>query len=134
MSSFTTYLEAAILNHVFRNVALTSPATIYLALFTSAPTDAGGGTEVSGSGYARQVIAFDAPAADPADATRQAVLNSAAIPFVTTHDPVVSVVAYGLFDAATLGNMLTWAPIPASDLGVNAEVRVDPSKIKQALS
>ena len=54
MSAATDFLEDKILNHVFRNVAYTAPATVYVGLFTTATTDAGGGTEVTGGGYARQ--------------------------------------------------------------------------------
>jgi len=42
--SFTDYLEDKILKHVFTNVAYTSPTTVYVGLFTVAPTDVGGGT------------------------------------------------------------------------------------------
>lgn len=118
MSTFSTYLEAAVLNHVFRNTPLPSPETVYLALFTAAPTDAGGGTEVTGGGYARAAVTFAAPDADPADGTRQAVLSSAAIEFGTTHDPVQSVVAVAYYDAATAGNLLTWKAVAAANLGV----------------
>ena len=44
MSSFSDYLESAVLNHVFRNTPLTSPASVQVALFTAAPSDTGGGT------------------------------------------------------------------------------------------
>ncbi|KJS43405.1 MAG: hypothetical protein VR71_10515 [Roseovarius sp. BRH_c41] len=134
MSTFSTYLEAAVLNHVFRNTAITSPASVHLALFTAAPTDAGGGTEVTGSGYARAAVTFGAPAADPADGTRQAVLNSAEIVFATTHDPVQSVVAVGYYDAATAGNLLTWSAITAADLGVGAEIKFPASSLNVFLS
>ena len=52
------YLENALLNHVFRGVAYTAPTAIYLALYTSDPTDANTGTEVSSGGYARQQVTF----------------------------------------------------------------------------
>lgn len=60
MSSFSDYLENKVLDHVYRNVAYTAPTGTYLALYTVAPTDAGGGTEVTGGGYARQAITFGA--------------------------------------------------------------------------
>ena len=58
------YLEDALINHVLRNIALTSPTTVYVALFTVDPTDAGTMTnEVTnvGSAYVRQSVAFGAP-------------------------------------------------------------------------
>lgn len=72
MSASSDYLEAAVLNHVLRNTALTSPTTVYVALFTS--DDSTGATgenleagtltnEVStvGTAYARQTATFAAP-------------------------------------------------------------------------
>ena len=56
--SFSDYLETKVLDHVFAGTAYTAPSTLYVALFTAAPSDSGGGTEVSGGGYARQTIAF----------------------------------------------------------------------------
>ena len=132
--SFSTYLESALLNHVFRNTPLTSPASIRIALFTAAPTDAGGGTEVSGSGYARQTVAFSAPIADPENAARRAVLNSGSIQFETTHTPILSIVAVGYFDALTAGNLIDWTPITAVDLGVGAAIRFPVNSLKVFLS
>ena len=50
--SFSDYLEAALLDEIVGKTAYTMP-TAYAALFTVAPSDAGGGTEVSGGSYAR---------------------------------------------------------------------------------
>jgi len=62
MGSKTNYLEDAMINAVLRNTSYTSPATVYLGLFTADPTDSGSQTnEVSGGAYARQSAAFDAP-------------------------------------------------------------------------
>lgn len=107
MSSFTDYLETAVLNHVFRNTAMTSPTTVYLALFTASPTDAGGGTEVTGGGYARQAITFGAPSGGQ-------VSNSAALNFTATGANFGTVLATAIFDAATAGNMLAWDGISSS--------------------
>lgn len=110
MSSFSDYLENAALNHVFRNVALTSPGTVYLALFTVAPNDAGGGTEVSGAGYARAAVTFGAPSGG-------AIANTAAVSFTASGGSYGTVVAVGYFDASTAGNMLAWAPITSAAIG-----------------
>ncbi|TCT21197.1 phage tail fiber protein [Thiobaca trueperi] len=49
-----SYFLADILTRYFRTAAITKPAGIYVALFTTLPTAAGtGGVEVSGGGYAR---------------------------------------------------------------------------------
>ena len=56
--SFSDYLEDKLLKHTFTNTAYTSPTALYVALFTAAPTDAGGGTEISGSAYVRTAVSF----------------------------------------------------------------------------
>ena len=53
MAAFSDYLENKVLGHVFGGTAYTAPSTLYVALYTVAPSDTGGGTEVSGGGYAR---------------------------------------------------------------------------------
>ena len=107
MSSFSDYLENAVLNHVFRNSALTSPTTTYLALYTAAPTDAGGGTQVTGAGYARQAITFGAPSSG-------AIANTSAVSFTATGGNYGNVVAVGIFDASTAGNLLAWDEITSA--------------------
>jgi len=109
MSEISDYLEDALLNHVLRNVALTSPTTVYLALFTSDPMDDGSGTEVSGSGYARQPIAFGAPSGG-------IVANTAAESFTASGGNFGTVSHAALFDAVTGGNLLFHTPLDASEV------------------
>lgn len=109
MSSFSDYLEDELLDHVFRNAAFTSPSAVYLALFTVAPTDAGGGTEVSGNGYARQAITFGASSGG-------AIANTAAVEFTASGGNFGDVVAVGVFDALTTGNMLAWDGITTATI------------------
>ena len=45
MAGFTDYLEDKVLEHVFGGNAFTAPSTLHVALYTSAPSDTGGGTE-----------------------------------------------------------------------------------------
>jgi hypothetical protein len=106
MSSFSDYLEDKILRHVFTNTAYTSPTTIFVALYTTAPTDAGGGTEVStaGTGYTRRTATFTVSGTNPTLAT-----NNAAIEFPTATANYGTVTAVGLFDASTAGNLLAYA-------------------------
>ena len=109
--AFSDYLEDKVLKHVFANTAYTSPTTLYVALFTVAPTDAGGGTEVttSGSAYARQVMAFNVSGSNPTQAT-----NSGAVEFPTATSNWGTIVAAAVFDAASGGNMLAWANLTAN--------------------
>ena len=61
MAEFSNYLENAIIDAVLRNTSYTSPTTVYVGLFTTDPTDADSGTEVSGGSYARTAVTFSAP-------------------------------------------------------------------------
>lgn len=102
------FLETNILNHVLRNVAYASPAVVYLALFTVAEDDTGStGTEVSGGSYARQLIVFGAPSGNQ-------VANSVDILFPVASADWGTVVHFGIYDAASAGNLLYHAPLTAS--------------------
>lgn len=107
MSSFSDYLENAVLDHVFRNTALASPTTVYLALYTVTPSDSGGGTEVTGGGYARQAITFGA-------ASGGAMTSTAAVTFTASGANFGTVVAVGIHDAASAGNLLAWDGITSA--------------------
>lgn len=106
--SFSDYLEDKLLKHVFTNTAYTSPTTIYVALFTVAPSDTGGGTECTGGAYTRESAAFTV------SGTSTLATNSAAIEYDAATNSWGTIVAVGLFDASTSGNMLAWADLTTS--------------------
>jgi len=103
--SMTDYLENKVLNLVLRATAFTAPAGVYLALFTDATTDAGGGTEVDGGSYVRKVVSFTAPA------TPGVSESTAEVRF--TNMPAGTVTHAALFDAVSSGNMLLHAALTA---------------------
>lgn len=104
--SFSDYTENKVLDHVVGKTSFTMPS-VYVALFTAAPSDSGGGTEVSGGSYARKSTA----GADWTAASSGATSNANAITFVTPTGSWGTVVAFGLFDASTSGNLLAWADL-----------------------
>ena len=104
--SFSDYLETKVLDHVFGGTAYTAPATLYVALFTAAPSDSGGGTEVSGGAYARQTISFTTSG----DTTS----NTAAVEFPTATANYGLVTHVGIYDASTAGNLMAWAGLTSS--------------------
>lgn len=108
--SFSDYLEVALLDHVLRNTALTSPTTVYVALFTVAPTDAGGGTEVATGSYARTAATFGAASSG----SPSSISNSADVDFPTATANWGTIVAAAIFDAASGGNMLLWGDLTTS--------------------
>jgi hypothetical protein len=105
--SLSNYYENKIIDHMFRGQAFTPPATVYLALFTVAPGETGGGTEVSGGGYARKPVTFSAASAGSTS-------NSSDIDFGTATANWGTIVAVGLFDAATGGNLLAYGSLTSS--------------------
>jgi hypothetical protein len=115
---FSTYLEAEILKHLLRTGSWTKPAAIWVGLFTAAPTDAGGGTEVTGGSYARvQRNALDANWGAPAKdggGLFSTSSNSAAITFPAPTANWGTVTHFALFDASTGGNMLLWQSLSVS--------------------
>jgi hypothetical protein len=102
--SYTNYLEDKIQDHVHGGSAFTAPSAQYLALFSVTPSDAGGGTELSGNGYARQSITFD-------DSTGGLSTNTNALTFTAAGADWSAAVAGAVMDASTGGNMLEWNSI-----------------------
>jgi hypothetical protein len=82
-----------------RNTSYTSPATVYVALYTTDPTDADTGTEVSGGSYARTAVTFGAP-------SNGVSTNSAAVEFPTCTSSWGTITHIGIRDASTSGNLL----------------------------
>lgn len=99
MAALSDYLENALLDHSLGTSSFTAPASVYVALFTTAPTDAGGGTEVTGGGYAREQVVFAAAAAGRAS-------NTASVEYAVATADWGTVSHLGIFDAATGGNLL----------------------------
>jgi hypothetical protein len=104
--SFSDYLEDKVLNHVFGGTSYTAPTTLYVGVFTSAASDTGPGTEVSGNGYARQSVAFTVSGTSPTTAS-----SSAAVEFPEATGSWGTVTYAGVFDAVSGGNMLAWAQL-----------------------
>ena len=117
--SFTNFLETEILDHVFAGAAYTAPSTLYLGLFTGAPGEAGGGTELSGSAYVRKAVAFTTSG----DTTS----NNAAVEFPTATGSWGTVTHVGVFDALTSGNLMVYATLSASKAVASGDVFRVPS-------
>ena len=104
--AFTDYLENQLVAHTFSNTAYTSPSTVYVALYTVAPTDSSTGTEVTGGGYARQSASFTT--------TGNAATNASAIEYPTATANYGTVVAVAILDASSGGNMLAYAALASN--------------------
>ena len=107
MSSFTNYTENLVLTWLLTSGSATRPTAWYVGLFTAAPSDAGGGTEVSGNGYVRKATGTITVSGTDTTAT-----NSSAIEFAAASGGNWGSVTHAaIFDAETSGNMIAWAQL-----------------------
>lgn len=122
MPQISYYSENKILDLIFRGTAYSAP-TIYVGLYTAAPTAAGGGTEVSGNAYARVKTAAGASQAQSdwtatqggtsgaSSGTSGNTTNANIVNFPTPTASWGNVQWFGLFDAASGGNLIVWGPL-----------------------
>lgn len=107
MAEMSNYLENALINATLRNTSYTSPATVYVGLYTSDPTDANTGTEVSGGSYARVAVTFGSP-------SNGVSTNSADVEFAQATGSWGTVTHLGILDASSSGNLLYHTALTAS--------------------
>lgn len=107
MAEISNYLENALINGTIRGTTYTAPTTVYVGLYTSDPTDANTGTEVSGGSYARQSATFAAP-------SNGASATNADINFPQATAGWGTVGWIGILDASTGGNLLYHTPLDNS--------------------
>jgi hypothetical protein len=107
MAEMSNFLENALINATLRNTSYTSPAAVYVGLYTSDPGEGNTGTEVSGGSYARTAVTFDAP-------SNGVTTNSGAVTFPTATGTWGTVTHIGILDATTSGNLLYYTPLDAS--------------------
>jgi hypothetical protein len=104
--SFSNDFETRVLQYIFTTGSVTRPTAWHVALYTAAPNDSGGGTEVSGGAYARQSVAFTV--------SGNTATNSGAVEYPTATSSYGTVSHVGVFDAATGGNLIAYAALSAS--------------------
>lgn len=131
MAAFSDHLEEGILNHTLRGQSLSTPATIYLALYTTDPTDAVTGNELADTAYVRQDMAKGGAISSgwtpPATSGEGfAASNAKVIQFPPIADGSVTITHYALFDAQTGGNLLYHGEFTvAKTLEINDVLSVD---------
>ncbi|MDC1331705.1 hypothetical protein N8247_00015 [bacterium] len=109
MAALSDYSEKLILDYLMTTGSATRPTNWYVALYTAAPSDSGGGTELSGSGYAREAVTF-AAATSGAGTTS----NSGAVVFTADGGDWGSVTHMGIHDASSSGNLLWHGALAAA--------------------
>jgi hypothetical protein len=128
MASFSNFLENALLNRIFNGGTLTLPSTLYIGLFTAAPSDAGGGTEVSGNNYSR--LAVSANTTNFPTTTTSTIQNALTLTFAIPSGNWGTVTHIGIFDAATAGNLLVWGALNQSRIITSsADVKLNQNQL-----
>jgi len=115
MSAMSNFLENEILDHVLSTGAYAMPSTIYLGLSTATFDEDNSGTELSGSGYARQSITFAAASSGSAS-------SNATVTFPTATGSWGTVTSWGLFDASSSGNLLIYGDFTTSKVVGNGDI------------
>jgi hypothetical protein len=103
--NLSDYLENKVLDHVLGTTSYTMPADVYLALYTTTPTDSTSGTEVTGGSYVRKLVTFGA-------ASSGAATNNTNVDF--TLMPTCTVAGIAVCDAQTSGNILIYGALTSS--------------------
>ena len=101
MAALSDHAEKLLLDWLMTSGSATRPTAWYVALYTAAPSDSGGGTELTGNGYSRQAVAFDA-ATSPGGTTS----NSGDVTFTASGGDWGTVTHIGIHDADSGGNLL----------------------------
>jgi hypothetical protein len=104
MAEISNYLENALINGTIRGTTYTAPTTVYVGLYTSDPTDANTGTEVSGGSYARTAVTFAAP-------SNGVTTNNADVTFSQATASWGTVGWIGILDSLSGGNLLYHTPL-----------------------
>ena len=120
MSAMSNYLENKLIDHIFRGIAMPAANTMYVSLLTAAPSDTGGGTEVSGGSYAR--VHYD-PAysawkgtgnetdSTPSSGTTGTTSNVNSITFPAPTADWGHITHFAIYDDVSSGNLLFWGAL-----------------------
>ena len=109
MADLTNYFEAEILKWAFQTASATRPTAWHVGLFTTNPTADDGTTsavECSGSGYSRQSATFSLSA--------QTLTLASALTFGPATSSWPQVVGFGIWDAASSGNILAFESLTSA--------------------
>ena len=124
----TYNLANKLANATLRNQSYTSPANVYAALYSTAPTVSTSGTELTGNGYARVLTTFASPANGAAST------NSATTFGPCTTNNWLTVTAFGIVDASTGGNIMYFKPISGRNIKVGDSFTIDSGNLTITIS
>jgi hypothetical protein len=109
MAALSDYAENLLMNWMMTTDSVTRPTAWYVALYTAAPSDSGGGTEVSGNGYTRQALTVGT-----ASGTGGTTSNTSNITFTAAGGDWGTITHIGIHDASSAGNLLWHGAMSAS--------------------
>lgn len=141
MAGKSDYLENKFIDWLLRGQSFTAPTDVWIGLYTATPSDAGGGTEVTGGSYARVQVSSSlanwagtqsAGSTSASSGTGGQTSNNNAITFPSPTANWGTVTHFGVFDASTSGNLLYWAALNASKTVNNGDAA--PSFVAGALT
>ena len=112
--SLSNIFETTTLNWLFTATSVTRPTAWYIALYTVAPTDGGGGTEISGNAYVREAATMSV--------TGDNATNTGAIEWPTATGTWGTIVAVGVFDASSAGNLIAYGNLTVSKTITSGDV------------
>lgn len=123
MSAMSDYLENKLVDQLFRGQTAPTTTTLYVALYTAAPSDTGGGTEVSGNNYSRVAVTSSlanwagtqsAGSSTASSGTGGQTSNNGSITFPTPSATWGTVTHFAIYDATSGGNELFWGALTIS--------------------
>jgi len=124
MAAMSDYLENKWVDHLLRGIPYTAPVGLFVAAMTAAPSDAGGGTEVSGNNYSRVNLAPSTTnwsstggpttTTNPSAGTTGTSSNNVQITFPTPSGAWGTITHVAIYDASTSGNLLLLGALSVS--------------------
>jgi hypothetical protein len=125
MAALSNYAEKLLLDYLLTTTAVTRPTSWFVALFTAAPTDSGGGTEVSTGGYARQALTTSVATSGVGTSS-----NTNIVSFVASGASYGTVTHIGIFDSLAGGSLLWHGQMLVSKEVLDGDgLRFDPGTI-----
>jgi len=107
--SMSTYLGDALIKHILRKTTFTPPTSVYIALYTTNPTENNTGTEVTSGSYERVQLTGGFTVDNSGSA-----VNSASIVFNNATANWGNISYVGITNAATAGSLLFYGAMSAS--------------------
>jgi len=115
MSAMSDYLENKVLDHVLGTTAYTMPSTVYLGLATASFNDDNSGTELTGNNYSRITVSFSTAASGTTS-------NDSTLEFSAATGTWGTVSHWGIFDAASAGNLLIHGSFTVSKVIASGDI------------